>query len=152
MFQPYSYAYLPPMSSHNHEPRANNALVPTLPLDQLPGRSAAYSADDMRPDQALIDQCVIATTAHPLAIEAMTHSYCHAVVLREPKSFLAQTKFPNLQEVLAALSDSHEVLLVSYHTSTSQPEPLSGHGRTFDFILHPVTFRILHAASGTWRS
>ena len=126
--------------------------MPTLPLDKLPERSAAYSAAHLRPDQALIDQSVMATTAHPLAMEAMTYSYCHAVVMREPKSFLSGTKFSDLQVILAALSDSDEVLLVSYQTSTSRREPLSGHGRTFDFILHPMTFNILQTGSGTWRS
>ena len=126
--------------------------MPTLPLDQLPERSAAYSAAHLRPDQALIDQSVMATTAHPLAIEAMTFAYCHVVVMREPKSFLSRTQFSDLQAVQAALSDSDDVLLVSYHTSTSLPEPLSGHGRTFDFILHPMTFNILQSGSGTWRS
>lgn len=119
---------------------------------KLPMRSASWSSQSDGPNDALIDRAVTATLEHPLAVEAMAHAYCHAMVMREPKSFVEGTRLPEKEAVLASLSDSAEVLLVSYWTSTSQPEPLAGGGQTFDFMVHPSSFLILAVSTGSWRS
>jgi hypothetical protein len=130
-----------------------NPIVPVVvDMSELPPRSAALSDPNLRPDQEMIDCAVTATLDHPLAIEACSFNWCHAVVMREPKTFLVGTKFPEKLAIFEALSDCEHVLLGSYNTSVAPPEPLAGFGKTFDFILHPKSFAILAAASGTWRS
>lgn len=121
-------------------------------MSELPPRSAAWAFDSTPPDQELIDRAVAATLEHPYAAEARTFHWCHAVVMREPKSFLSRTKIPDAAAALDSLSDAEDVVLVSYQTSITPPEPLSGFGKTFDFVLHPKTFVILATGTGTWRS
>ena len=120
--------------------------------DDLPERSAAWPAEGTRPEDETIDRAVAATLDHPLAQQARSHFWCHAVVMRELKSFLASSRSSEIQAALRLLGDSEHVVIVSYHTSDSRPEPLAGHGSTFDFVLHPDTFTVLGAAIGTWRS
>jgi len=100
----------------------------------------------------MIDRAVTATLPHPNAQAAMNCFWHHATVMLEPKSFLERSRLPEIESALAALHDCVEVLLVSYHTSATRPEPLAGHGQTFDFVLHPNTYEILAATTGTWRS
>src|SRR5687768_10611276 len=102
-------------------------------IDNLPERSSAWSAKGAKLDSEIIDRAVAATLCHPLAQQARSHFWCHAVVMREHKSSLAGTKSSEIQAALSLLGDSEDVVLVSYQTSDSRPEPLAGHGRTFDF-------------------
>lgn len=106
----------------------------------------------MAPEQAVIDRAVAATLPHPNAQAALKFFWHHATVMLEPKSFLESTRLPETEPSLQALRDCAEVLLVSYQTSATRPEPLAGHGQTFDFVLHPDTYEIVATATGTWRS
>ena len=127
--------------------------MPSNPMsDDLPERGASWSIGRATPEQAVIDRAVGATLPHPNAQAAMKCFWHLATVMLEPKSFLARSRLPEIEQALAALNDCAEVLLVSYQTSTTRPEPLSGHGQTFDFVLHPNTYEILAATTGTWRS
>lgn len=119
---------------------------------ELPMRSSAWSDESRKPSDELVDTAVAATLAHPLAQEALGFYWHHAVVLVEAKEFLSGIKKPEIRAALPRLAGCSDVLLVSYHTSDTKPQPLSGAGRTFDFVLHPKTFEILASSTGTWRS
>ncbi len=91
---------------------------------------------------------------HPSVLEASRHVYCCPIVMLEPKAFLdgcrwdAETK----ERIAQHLAGTEMVAILSYHTSDTQPEPLAGHGKTYDFVIHPDTLDIIHASTGHWRS
>ena len=89
---------------------------------------------------------------HPHFVEASRYTYCEPIVLLEPKSFVNRMKLDveTKNTVLHALGSCDQVLLIEYMTSTKQPEPLTGGGKTFDFILHPETLEIIHTTTGKW--
>jgi hypothetical protein len=120
----------------------------------LPERSTAWSGMTEQRNQESIDDAVRATLYHDLAVRAQQFKFCHAVVMFEPKSFLDRCSWNDAvkHSIRDGLSDTDEVTLVSYQTSTRAPEPLAGGGETFDFVLHPDTLKILHSSIGTWRS
>lgn len=55
-------------------------------------------------------------------------------------------------ELHTALADVATVLVVGYWTASKRPEPLSGGGKHYVFMLHPRSLKVLHADVGTWRS
>lgn len=120
----------------------------------LPERSIAWDGVSEKRDQQSIDAAVRATMEHDLAIRARQYRFCHAVVIFESKNFIERCRWDEdaKKAIRDDLSDAEEVTLVSYQTSTQAPEPLSGGGETFDFVLHPETLRILHASTGRWRA
>ena len=120
----------------------------------LPERSSAWNGVSERPSQGTVDAAVQATLDHELVTRARQYEYCHAVVMIEPKEFIERCNFDKSTKlsIQSRLTDTTNVTLVSYHTSETQPEPLSGAGKTFEFILHPTKLQILYADTSTWRS
>ena len=111
-------------------------------------------ADSDKPGQEIIDAAVRATLSHELAVRARGFTYCHAIVMVEPKEFIERCQWDTTAKdaVRARLADTCVVTLVSYQTSELLPEPLAGRGETFDFVLHPESLEVLHADVGWWRS
>jgi hypothetical protein len=72
----------------------------------------------------------------------------------EPVSFIDRVRCDEQtkQNIQQRLSDTDMVLLVSWMTSSTKPEPLGGGGASYDFALHPETLEVLHFSTGTWRS
>ena len=124
------------------------------PEETLPDRSAAWGCDSEKPSQAFVDSAVRATLGHELAIRARQFAYCHAIVMVEPKSFIERCKWEPATKnaIFDRLSDTQQVTLVSYQTSSAIPQPLSGGGETFDLILHPESLEVLFADVGYWKS
>jgi hypothetical protein len=120
----------------------------------LPDRSTAWSSESEKRDQESIDAAVRATIKHEFAIRAQQFRFCHAVVMFEPKTFIERCRWDEetKMRIRHDLSDTADVTLVSYQTSSRDPEPLAGGGETFDFILHPRSLKILHSSIGTWRA
>lgn len=115
---------------------------------------AAHSFGQPGPDLTLQRRAIDAAKAHPLYRDAAAHVYCQPIVMAEPKTFLEGTRYPDeiKKRVATALAGVDRIVLVTFCTSTKIPKPLSGHGMTYDFILHPDSMEILHAGTGTWRS
>src|SRR5687768_10265907 len=119
---------------------------------ELPPRGGAWSASQTAPSREIIDRAVAATIEHPLAQDALRFVWFHATVMLEPKHFLSRSKSAEIQAAVDLLGDCPNVLLVTYRTSNTNPEPLAGSGQTFDFVIHPVRYEILATSTGTWRS
>ena len=120
----------------------------------LPERSGAWSADSGEPDQTTIDRVIAATIDHPLAIDAQAQPFCHATMMCEPKSFIDRFRWDDdiKSEIREKLRAVETVFYVEYQTSTKAPEPLSGGGAAYGFLLHPDSLEILHTSTGTWRA
>ena len=114
----------------------------------------AHSFGQPCPDIELQQRAIAAAKAHPLFQETQTFEYCEPVVQFEPKAFIARIRWTEeiKAEITKSLVDVERVIIVSFMASEAPPKPLCGGGKTFDFILHPSSMAILHAAVGTWRS
>jgi hypothetical protein len=91
---------------------------------------------------------------HPLQTEALGHPYCFGEVFEESKKLIDHMGLSDDEKscIQADLADVEAVLMVVYWTSERKPEPLSGGGKHYTFILHPRSFALLHSSVGTWRS
>lgn len=105
-------------------------------------------------DVAVVEAALAAVEGHPLQAEAVQWPHCPSDVFEIGKRFIDGARFPAeaRAEVSAALADAETVLVVSYWTSSKRPEPLSGGGKHYVFILHPKSLTVVHAGVGTWRS
>ncbi len=56
------------------------------------------------------------------------------------------------QELEASLAHTQEVLRVVYYTAGKQPEPLAGYGKSYNLVIHPISYKMLLSEVGTWRS
>lgn len=91
---------------------------------------------------------------HPLHTEAISWAHCVSDVCAQPKSFIDRARISEekRKSIHEALEGASTVLLVSYWTADRKPEPLSGFGKLYAFLLHPKTFEVLLAEVSTWRS
>ncbi len=90
----------------------------------------------------------------PLKVEANSWQYCVSDIFSWPKKMLGKAKIAEEEkhQLEASLTDTEEVLIIVYYTSEKKPEPLSGYGKTYNFVIHPTTFKLLLSEVGTWRS
>ncbi len=95
-----------------------------------------------------------AIESHPLKAEADGWEYCVSDIFKSPKKILSKAKISNneKQELEALLADTEEVLIVVYHTAEKKPEPLAGYGKSYNFVIHPISYKVLLSEVGTWRS
>ncbi|MBB3196992.1 hypothetical protein [Roseateles terrae] len=100
-------------------------------------------------------RAIDAASAQPLWAEASMHAHCATEVFSMPKDFVK--RMPNVtegerSELLAALALEDSVVIVGGWTAERKPEPLTGGGKLYAFMIHPSSFKVLHAGVGTWRS
>ncbi|MDR6539719.1 hypothetical protein [Variovorax soli] len=109
-------------------------------------------SQDVSPSDA--DRARSVVSEHPLWAEASAHAYCKSDIFGSQKSLIERARLTDEERVVlrAALADADSVLVVSYFTADKTPEPLSGGGKLYGFLVHPHTFELLHAGEGTWRS
>lgn len=105
-------------------------------------------------DDQTKELALAAIKSHPLKVEANSWGYCVSDVFKWPKNMLSKAKISVIerQELDASLADTEDVILVVYHTAEKRPEPLSGYGKSYNFVLHPTSFKLLLFEVGTWRS
>lgn len=123
-------------------------------MDAEPKDYAARSADGSGPSIELQQRAFSAVSNHPHYRAATAYEYCEPTVLLEPKAFLDRARWDESvkQRIASQLVSTDMILLLSYTTSECEPEPLAGHGKTYDFVLHPETLEVLHTSIGKWRS
>jgi len=99
-------------------------------------------------------RALVAVETHPLRAEAVQWSYCVHDVFAMSKTFIDRGRFSEEEKdkLLSALTNEESILLVSYYTSSEKPDPLSGAGNHYVFLLHPTTLEVLQSSVGTWRS
>ena len=104
--------------------------------------------------EALARRAIAAVAGHPLHTEATAWAYCASDVFEQPKTFIDRARIAEAgkERIHRALSAASTVLLVSFWTSDKKPEPLSGYGKHYVFLLHPESLAVLQAEVGTWRS
>jgi hypothetical protein len=104
--------------------------------------------------ETVVQRALAAVAGHPLHAEAIAGAYCASDVFAEPKSFVDRVPCSeqDRERLREALANASVVLVVSYWTSERKPEPLSGYGKLYGFLVHPETFAVLKAEVGTWRS
>jgi len=108
----------------------------------------AHGFGELPPDLVLQHRAIDVAKGHPNYREASAHVYCEPTVFfLQGERLLAVKK--RLAHVLAELD---RLVVVSFMTAARIPEPLSGAGKTYDFILHPDSLQILDATIGTWRA
>jgi hypothetical protein len=100
------------------------------------------------------NKTIASIESHPLKKEALSWSYCVSDIFIHSKEMLNRAKISEEEKAKLdeALSDTEEVVIVVYHTAQEKPEPLSGHGKTYNFVIHPVSNELVWAGTGTWRS
>lgn len=104
--------------------------------------------------EAIAKDALSAVVGHPLQAEAISWAHCVSDVFAQPKSFVDRARFSDEQRssLYQALDGVSTILLVSYWTSHKKPEPMSGLGKLYVFLLHPETFAVLQTDVSTWRS
>ena len=100
------------------------------------------------------NKAIASIESHPLKKEALGRNYCVSDIFNHSKEILNRAKISEEEKAKLDedLSDTEEVVIVVYHTAEEKPEPLSGYGKTYNFVIHPVTNKLLWAGTGTWRS
>ena len=95
-----------------------------------------------------------AIKSHPLKAEANGWEYCVSDVFKWSKKMLSKAKISGEEkkELEESLADTEEVLIVVYHTAEKKPEPLGGYGKSYNFVIHPISYNLLLSEVGTWRS
>jgi hypothetical protein len=108
----------------------------------------------MKLPESEVERALAAVAQHPLYKEAVAWPYCESDVFAEPKSFIERARFTEAErcELRASLQAVETLVLVGYWTSSKRPEPLTGGGKLYSFLLHPKSFSVIHAGVGTWRS
>lgn len=103
---------------------------------------------------AIAKAALAAVEGHPLQKEAIGWAHCPSDVFSTQKAFVERARIPDEHKLRLRnfLADVENVLVVSYWTSEKKPEPLSGTGKHYVFLLHPESLTVLHADVGTWRS
>jgi hypothetical protein len=105
-------------------------------------------------DESVAKAALAAVEGHPLQQEAVQWPHCPSDVFETGKRLVDGARFPVEIKagVQAALADVDTVLVVGYWTASRKPEPLSGGGKHYVFMLHPRSLKVLHADVGSWRS
>ena len=100
------------------------------------------------------DRARSVVSEHPLWAEASAHVYCESDIFSSQKSLIERARLTDEERVAlqSALADTDTVLVVSYYAADKTPEPLSGGGKLYGFLVHPHSFALLHTGEGTWRS
>jgi hypothetical protein len=100
------------------------------------------------------DRARSVVSEHPLWAGTTAHVYCESDIFSSQKSLIERVRMTDEERVAlrAALADAETVLVVSYFTADKTPEPLSGGGKLYGFLIHPHSFALLHAGEGTWRA
>lgn len=96
-----------------------------------------------------------AVANHPSFAEALAAPVCVAVVILEPKSFFEQSRWSvdTKAKISRCLHDVESVILLSFMTSDiDRTEHFSGGGVSYDFVIHPRTYSLIHATLGSWRT
>lgn len=91
---------------------------------------------------------------HALHKEASAWPHVVAEVELMSSEFIRRTRFPEDDKEMISISLGSEttVLAVSYFTAEQAPQPLSGCGKHYVFLVHPVSFELIYSRVGTWRS
>jgi hypothetical protein len=99
-------------------------------------------------------RALAAVESHPLQKEAVGWPHCVSDVYETSKEFVERMTLSKEDKtpIQSALADVETVLMVSYWTSERKPEPLSGGGKHYAFLVHPQSFAVLLSHVGTWRS
>jgi hypothetical protein len=102
----------------------------------------------------VIKKAITSIENHPLHLEAKSKFNCVHDVYEKSKTFIDRAKFSDEQrkDIRKELEDVATILIVSYFTSDTKPQPLSGFGKHYVFILHPLSYKLLSTSVGTWRS
>lgn len=102
----------------------------------------------------IAQKAFVAIEGHPLYLEAKAKFHCVSDVYERSKDFIDRTKFSEEEKKLMhkELANVSTILLVSYFTADVKPEPLSGYGKLYAFIVHPESFALIQVAVGNWRS
>ena len=127
---------------------------PLTPMASASEDDGYPTSDQVVPELEFEQRALLAIERHPRYRKATSYRYCSAEVRGELKSFVECFQFTD--EVKAAiresLKDVENCVIVSILTSRSPPQPLSGCGWNFYFVLHPLTFAVLHSHVGFWIS
>ncbi|NHZ38313.1 hypothetical protein [Massilia rubra] len=104
--------------------------------------------------ETVANDVLSAVAFHPLHTEAIGWAHCVSDVFAQPKSFLdhASISDEKRKSIHEALEGVSTVLLASFWTSDKKPEPLSGFGKLYTFLVHPENFEIFLAEVSIWRS
>ena len=73
----------------------------------------------------------------------------------EPKSFFDRSRWPDATKaaIIEWLHDADSVVLLLFMTSDIvRTEHFTGGGITYEFVIHPKTYAVLHTALGSWRT
>lgn len=105
-------------------------------------------------DDETKNKALAAISSHPLKTEANNWKYYVSDVFKWSKGMLSKAKISDeeKQKLESSLADTEEVLIVVYHTAEKKPEPLSGYGKSYNFVIHPISYELLLSEVGTWRS
>jgi hypothetical protein len=109
---------------------------------------------ESRLSEAEKQQALVSVASHSLYIEASAWPHCTIEAEVEPIEFVDRTRFPEAdkKEIATALAGESTFILVSYMTSEQKPQPLTGGGKHYIFLIHPVSFEVIYSRTGTWRS
>ena len=122
-------------------------------IERLIERSSIDGADGVPMD---VRRSAFASVAdHPNFALALTHPVCHAVIMLEPKYFFDRSRWPDVTKaaIIDWLHDADLVVLLSFMTSDiARTEHFTGCGISYDFVIHPRTYAVLHTALGSWRT
>lgn len=95
-----------------------------------------------------------AVAEHALHIEALAWPHVVSEVELESLELILRTRFPEEDKEMISVSLGSEttVLVVSYFTAAQAPQPLSGGGKHYIFLVHPTSFELIYSRIGTWRA
>jgi len=145
------------------------AMVANMRSPAEPGRSSREMTEAQHDIERLIECSSIddavpmdvrrfafeAVAKHPNFAEALAAPYCSAVAMLEPKSFFDRSHWPDdIRAMIGGhLHDVDSVILISFVTSEiERGEHFSGGGATYDFVIHPLSYSLIHATMGSWRT
>jgi hypothetical protein len=99
-------------------------------------------------------KAIAAIEAHPMYIEARGYPHCATELFVESTERIRKWRISEdvKDHILNKLSPETSVILVTLQTASKTPEPLSGTGKLYGFVLKPSTFELLHVDVGVWRS
>lgn len=99
-------------------------------------------------------RAVASVTSHPLYREVVAWPHYTVDVEAEAIEFIARTRFSEEDKtsIAKALVGEGIVLQVSYMTSEHERQSLSGGGKHYIFLVHPVSFEVIYSRIGTWRA
>jgi hypothetical protein len=96
-----------------------------------------------------------AVANHPNFERVLASPVCVAVAMVKPKSFFDRSHWPEDTKAMIGrrLHDVESVILLSFMTSDiERTAHFTGGGLTYDFVIHPQTYSVVHATLGSWRT